>query len=138
MCRSGSAAFAAALLIALLGAGCTLSSNSQVRFAPTGGDRGPAFVTDLERSCEVDECRVQTVRLVLPSGEVMTGKLRMLTSGPLVADAVTASQDRRPATMNLAGDRGSRMQCEFLFTAGTRSARGACKAADGTAYAVSF
>jgi hypothetical protein len=136
--QSGPVALAASALVALLGAGCSLSSTSQVRFAPASGDRAAGFVTDLERSCELDECRVQTVRLVLPSGEVMTGKLRMLTSGPLLADAVAASQDRRPAAMTLAGDRGSRMQCELLFTAGARTARGACKAADGSAYAVSF
>lgn len=131
------AATFAALAVVAAG-GCALSSASQARFAPASGDRTAGFTTEIVRSCELDDCRTQAVRLVLPDGEVMTGQLRLLTGGPLVADAVAASQDRRPAVMALAGDRGSRLQCELLFTAGARVARGVCRSAAGISYSVSF
>lgn len=128
---------AACLVLGLIG-GCALSTTSQARFTPTAGDRAAGFTTELVRSCELDECRTQSVRLVLPDGEVMTGRLRLLSAGPLSPDAVAATQDRRPASLSLSGDRGSRLQCELLFSAGARNARGVCKASDGRAYAVSF
>ncbi len=128
---------AGAVSATLLG-GCTLSSTAQARFTPTSGDRGAGFTTELVRSCELDDCRTQAVRLTLPDGEVLSGQLRLLSGGPIMADAVAASQDRRPATMSLVGDRGSRLQCELLFSAGARNARGVCKASGGAAYSVAF
>jgi hypothetical protein len=128
---------AAGLAFGLVG-GCALSSSSQARFTPTAGERSAGFTTELVRSCEIDDCRTQRVRLVMPDGEVMTGSLRLLTAGPLSPDTVAASQDRRPASLSLSGDRGSRLQCELLFSAGARNARGVCKSTDGRAYAVSF
>lgn len=128
---------AAGLALGLIG-GCTLSSSSQAHFSPMAGDRAAGFTTELVRSCELDDCRTQRVRLVLPEGEAMTGSLRLLSGGPLSPDAVAASQDRRPAVLTLAGDRGSRLQCELLFSAGARNAKGTCRSSDGKIYAVSF
>jgi hypothetical protein len=117
-------------------------------FYPLGGS-GPAspFASELTRSCVLDDCRVQRVRLQWPTGEVLTGELRLLavgvapvepTLGP--APATGAILDdvprRRPGVMSLSGDRGMRLHCELTFSAGTRHAVGACKSSTGAAYTV--
>ena len=144
------AAAAGAALATAIVAGCTLSSAAQIRFSPTSAERPAApFTAELVRTCVVDDCRTQAVELRMPDGESMTGQLRFL-SGGTSADApsgvgfgwaapVVASQERRPAVMALTGDRGTRLQCELLFSAGARHASGLCRAApSGASYAVSL
>ena len=137
--RATRAAGAVAAGAAALGLGCAMSTSSPVRFVPASADRaGAGFVAELMRSCELDDCRTQAARLTLPTGEVMKGKLKMLSGGPLAPEAVTAVQDRRPALLSLEGDRGSRMQCELLFSTGTRHAAGTCRDGAGQRFSVSF
>lgn len=120
-----------------------------MRFAPTSVERPAApFATELTRTCVVDDCRTQTVQLRMPDGESMTGQRRFLSGGAASGEAsgigvgwaspVVASQERRPAVMTLMGDRGSRLTCELLFSAGTRHATGLCRSPSGASYAVSL
>lgn len=138
-----------ALAPAVLLASCmSLSSTGRMSFYPVGGDRSqPPFATELKRSCELDDCRIQRVELRWPNGEVLTGQLRLLSVGvtpaePTVgpAPATGAILDdvprRRPGVMTLVGDRGSRLQCELTFSAGTRHAVGTCKSSAGALYTV--
>lgn len=140
---------ACALAAIALATGCaSLSSTARMGFYPLGGDRSQEpFFTDLKRSCELDDCRSQRVELRWPSGELMTGELRLLAVGvtppePTVGPAPATGailEDvprRRPGVMTLSGDRGSRLRCELTFSAGTRHAVGLCKHSSGAAYTV--
>jgi hypothetical protein len=134
---------------ALLASGCvSLSSAGRMTFYPLGGTASqPPFSAELRRSCEIDDCRIQRVEMRWPTGEQLTGQLRLLAVGvapaePTVgpAPATGAILDdvprRRPGVLSLVGDRGTRLQCELIFSAGTRHAVGTCKTAAGAAYTV--
>lgn len=135
-------------IVILAGACATLSSTARMNFQPLAGERTDrAFTADLTRSCVLDDCRVQRVEMRWPSGELLTGELRLLSVGvapvePAVgpAPATGAVLDdvprRRPGVMALAGDRGSQLRCELTFSAGTRHAVGVCKGPAGSTYAV--
>ncbi len=82
-----------------------------------------------------------------PTGEQLTGQLRLLAVGVAPAEpsvgpapATGALLDdvprRRPGVLALVGDRGTRLQCDLVFSAGTRHAVGTCKTAAGAAYTV--
>jgi hypothetical protein len=125
-----------------------LSSAARMGFYPLGGDASqPRFAVELERSCTLDDCRVQRVEMEWPSGEVLRGELRLLPVGVTPADpkvgpapATGAILDeaprRRPGVMTLDGNRGFRLQCELVFSAGTRHAVGICKSSTGASYTV--
>lgn len=135
-------------VLAVLTGACALSSSSQIRFYPVSTERTTApFATVLKRSCELDDCRTQRVEMQLPDGEVLTGELRFLPAGatPVApfaqpAPATGALQDeaprRRPAVMTVVGNRGSRLRCDLIFSAGARHAAGVCKNSAGATYTV--
>jgi hypothetical protein len=138
-----------AVAAALLAAGCvSLSSAGRMTFYPLGGAASqPPFAAEIRRSCEIDDCRIQRVEMRWPTGEQLTGQLRLLAVGvapaePTVgpAPATGAVLDdvprRRPGVLTLVGDRGTRLQCDLVFSAGTRHAVGTCKTAAGAAYTV--
>lgn len=146
MRRVGFVALAAGVLLA---AGCaSLYSTARMGFYPLGGERSQTpFSTDLKRSCELDDCRIQRVELRWPDGELMTGELRFLAVGvtppeprvgPVPASGAILDDvpRRRPGVMALSGDRGSKLGCELTFHAGTRNAVGICKHSSGAAYTV--
>jgi hypothetical protein len=139
----------AAVAAALLSGACvSLSSAGRMTFYPIGGAPSqPPFSAELHRSCEIDDCRIQRVEMRWPTGELFSGQLRLLAVGvapaePTVgpAPATGAILDdvprRRPGVLTLAGDRGTRLQCELVFSAGTRHAVGTCKTGAGAAYTV--
>lgn len=147
---NGASRLAALASAALMTGACvSLSSSGRMSFYPLGGDRSqPPFAAALTRSCVLDDCRVQRVEMQWPpTGEVLGGELRLLavgvapvepTLGP--APATGAILDdvprRRPGVMALTGNRGTRLQCELTFSAGTRHAVGTCKSSTGAAYTV--
>lgn len=135
--------------VALLAAGCvSLSSAGRMTFYPLGGaESQPPFAAEIRRSCEIDDCRIQRVEMRWPTGEQLTGQLRLLAVGVAPAEpsvgpapATGALLDdvprRRPGVLTLVGDRGTRLQCDLIFSAGTRHAVGTCKTASGAAYTV--
>jgi hypothetical protein len=135
--------------VAFVAAACaSLSSTARMSFYPLGGDRSqPPFATELKRSCELDDCRTQRVELRWPSGDLLTGELRLLAVGvapaePTVGPAPASGEiladipRRRPGVMTLDGNRGLRLRCELIFSAGTRHAVGTCKSSTGATYTV--
>lgn len=145
---SGRAGLTVAVATAVLVGACApLSSTARMSFYPRGGERSDRFSTELRRSCELGDCRVQRVEMPWRTGEVLTGELRLLTVGvtPVEATvgpvpATSALLDdvprRRPGVMTLEGNRGSRVKCELIFSAGTRHAVGTCKTSTGETYTV--
>lgn len=140
---------AALATAASVAAACvSLSSTARMSFYPLGGDRSqPPFATELTRSCVLDDCRVQRVQLQWPTGEVLTGELRLLAVGvgpvepglgpvPATGAILDDVPRRRPGVMVLTGNHGSRLHCELTFSAGTRHAVGTCKSSTGAAYTV--
>jgi len=134
--------------LALLTSACALTSSTQIRFYPSSAEAaGAPFVAGLARSCELDDCRVQQVELRMPDGEVLTGQLRFLPAGVTPVDPFSApvpatgavldeTPRHRSAVMTAVGNRGSRLRCELVFTAGARHAAGVCKSASGATYTV--
>lgn len=130
----------------LLLAGCALSSSSQMRFYPSSDAPARApFTIELTRACELDDCRVQRIEARWPDGERLTGELRFLPvgvtpaepfTGPVPGPALDEAPRRRPAVMALTGERGSRLRCDLVFTAGARRAVGVCKDAGGSVYSI--
>lgn len=136
------------VLLTVLTSACALTSSSQIRFYPSSAEAaGAPFVAGLSRSCELDDCRVQQVELRMPDGEVLSGQLRFLPAGVTPVDPFSAplpatgavldeTPRHRSAVMTAEGNRGSRLRCELVFTAGARHAAGICKSASGATYTV--
>jgi len=134
--------------LALLTGACALTSSSQIRFYPSSADgAGAPFVAGLTRSCALDDCRIQQVELRMPDGEMLTGQLRFLPAGvtpvepfsaplPATRAVLDDTPRQRSAVMTAVGNRGSRLRCELVFTAGARHAAGDCKSAAGDTYTV--
>lgn len=145
--RSGRLAAVLLAVAGLLG-GCALTSSSQIRFYPSSAEgAGVPFTAPLARSCQFDDCRVQQIELRMPDGEVFSGELRFLPAGvtpvepfsaplPATGALLDEAPRRRSAVMTVVGNRGSRMRCELVFSAGARHAAGICKSASGATYTV--
>ena len=131
---------ASAFACLLACAACTSSMSSQARLSPTGGAGSePSLSAQIERSCPLGECRTQRVRMVLSSGEVFEGEMRLLSSG-LATDAGfgggTPIPARRPAVMTLRGPGGSHLTCEVALTPDTRHGTGVCTSSSGVRYEI--
>ncbi len=93
------------------------------------------------------------IEMTLPSGEQLTGEYTTQDTttygfgsilslvGGVSASSVGSSVQMtgsQPGTANLIGDRGTRLDCEYLVNALTGSGSGACRSSTGAIYRLHF